>query len=149
MKNKLHEVGPSMLERWRLLRPGSKSLEDERKKLKERHDHAVSQATGLEESKGRKPAEIASLKRQLAVSTTLHEANVKKVQKATRREMADKFQERLAKVEKNIEGLKQAKEKELVLAQVDGNLQLLGILQKENALKLSPSKCLLREEPTR
>lgn len=39
----------------------------------------------------------------------------KKAQKAVRRELAGKFQGRLAKVEKSIEALKQAKERELGL----------------------------------
>lgn len=49
------------------------------------------------------------------------------------RELAEKFQGRLAKVEKNIEAPKQAKERELDLAQIDNNLQFIGILQKDDA----------------
>lgn len=113
-----------------------KTLEDEKFKLMEELHKDGAMAVRLDESRGRRAAELASLKRQFEAVNALHETNVKKARKAAKREMAEKFQEWLAKVERNLEKLKEIKEKELDLAQVDNNLQLLDILKKDRASTL-------------
>lgn len=68
-----------------------KALEDEHKKLKQKHDYIAYMAVRLEASKAKKVAEIASLKRWIAVDKALHEANVKKAQKVAKRKLAKKL----------------------------------------------------------
>lgn len=70
---------------------------------------------------------------------------MKKDQKAARRELAKKFQGNLAKVETTIGGLKEAKEIEVDLVQIDSNLQFIGILHKDDALTLDSEVARLTE----
>lgn len=121
------------------------TLEKEKKNIKDKLNKTGDLAIRLEQSKPRKIAEIELLKRQLDAANTLHEANVKKAQKVARREMAEKYQERLAKIEKSLYELKEIKEKELDLAPGDSNLQLLDILKQEDAPTLDAEVAKLTE----
>lgn len=107
--------------------------EKEKKFLNEELIKVRDLAMRQEHSKARKGVEVDSLNRQLVTVNALHEANVKKAQKMARREMAKKFQGRLAKIEKSLEELKEIREKELDLVEVNSNLKRLDILKKDDA----------------
>lgn len=106
---------------------------------------ATSRAHSLEDAMARESAVLSSLKRRINENNALQEANVKKAQKAAKWDLTEKFQGRLAKAEKKIEALKKAKERELDLAQIDSNLQLIAILQKDNAPTLESEVAKLSE----
>ncbi|XP_024013192.1 uncharacterized protein At3g60930, chloroplastic-like [Eutrema salsugineum] len=109
-----------------------KALETEKKALKDECVKATDMAVRLEESRAKKDVDIASLQRQLTEKNCLHEANIKRAVKSARRDLIKKMRGRLSSAEKNLKDLADTKENELDLAQIDGNLQLIELLKKDD-----------------
>lgn len=66
------------------------------------------------------------------METAMRETSVKRAVEAARREMVAKFQETVSRAKENVEGLNdQPKEDMVDLAQIEGNLQFIGLLQSE------------------
>ncbi|XP_024010677.1 uncharacterized protein At3g60930, chloroplastic-like [Eutrema salsugineum] len=93
-----------------------KALEAEKKTLK---DECVKATDMAVQAIGKKDA--------------LHKANVKRAVKSARRDLTEKVRGRFSSAEKSLKDLADTKESELDLVQIDGNLQLIELLKKDDA----------------
>ncbi|XP_024016871.1 uncharacterized protein At3g60930, chloroplastic-like [Eutrema salsugineum] len=79
------------------------------------------------------------------VKATNMAANIKRAVKSARRDLTEKMRGRLSTAEKNLKDLADAKENELDLAQIDGNLQLIELLKKDEASTLDSEPETLKQ----
>ncbi|XP_024014372.1 uncharacterized protein At3g60930, chloroplastic-like [Eutrema salsugineum] len=119
-------------------------LEEEKIVLRANVDKVSASEIRLEEARTAKSAEVALLKRRIEAKDALFDVKVKRAKKEARRELTEKFQERLAKVEEGLAKLEKAKNDENDLGQIKGNLAMIAVLKRPDAPTLDDEEAQLK-----